>query len=69
MAGGGRENKGFLVVELDATRLAKFIKSEHVVAKVQVLEELVGVIMVREAIGGAETAGISAISNVLVDAH
>jgi hypothetical protein len=68
MAGGGCENKGFLIAELDAMRFAEFVKSKHIVSEVQVLKELVGVLMVREAIR-AMMVGISAISNVLIDAH
>jgi hypothetical protein len=59
MAGGGLENKDFVIAELDAMRLAEFIKLENVISEVQVLKELVGVIMVRKAIRVAETAGIS----------
>jgi hypothetical protein len=59
MASGGLENKGFVIAELDAVRLAEFIKLENVISEVQVLKELVGVIMVRKAIRVAETAGIS----------
>jgi hypothetical protein len=46
---------------------AEFIESEHVIAKVEIMEELVGVIMVREAIGAAERVGISVVSNILID--
>jgi hypothetical protein len=68
MASGGHKNKGFFEVELDAMRFAELIESEHIVSEVKVWKELVGVIMVREAIGAAEMASISAIGNVLIDA-
>ena len=32
----------------------EFIESKHVIAKVKITKELVGVVMVREAIGAAE---------------
>ncbi len=68
MAGGGRKNKGFFKVELDAMRFAKLVESEHIVSEVEVSNELVGVIMVKEAIGAAEMVSISVIGNVLIDA-
>ncbi len=59
MAGGGRKNKGFFKV---------LVESEHIVSEVEVSNELVGVIMVKEAIGAAEMVSISVIGNVLIDA-
>jgi hypothetical protein len=68
MISGGHKNKGFFKVELDVVRFAELVELEHIVSEVEVSKELVGVIMVREAIKAAEMVSISAIGNVLIDA-